>query len=241
MFKRLVISLAILAGLLALADRGLAAAAGNATGDQIRIHEGLKEDADVTFRGFPFLTQAIHGRFRHVDVTVRDLQRGGVTFDRIDARLEGVEVDLREALKGRVNAVPVREGDATIRLTYGDLGTWLATRPGNIRLVVRDGKPYVVSSFGIPGVGSVDVEGTPTVRTTAEAVRIVVSDVRVVTGTRTLTATLATSAAARASFTIPLKGLPFGIQVKSATLTADAVVVEASATGLVIDVRDNVR
>lgn len=235
--KRLVIVLVILGGLLVAADRGLAYAAGNATARQIRIHEGLSEDPEVRFKGFPFVTQAAAGEFAEVTVTVRDMRRGGVTIDRVDATLKGVEVDLRDALDGRVNAVPIHEGTATMRLTYGDLGAFLQSRPGNVRIVVRDGRPFVVSTFGIPGAGQVEVEGTPSVRVTKTSVRVVVSNVRATVGTATLTASLAATAAARASFTVPLEEMPFGIEVKSAELTGEALLVTATASGLVIDVR----
>lgn len=235
--KRLVIVLVILGGLLVAADRGLAYAAGNATARQIRIHEGLSEDPEVRFKGFPFVTQAAAGEFAEVTVTVRDMRRGGVTIDRVDATLKGVEVDLRDALDGRVNAVPIHEGTARMRLTYGDLGAFLQSRPGNVRIVVRDGRPFVVSTFGIPGAGQVEVEGTPSVRVTKTSVRVVVSNVRATVGTATLTASLAATAAARASFTVPLEEMPFGIEVKSAELTGEALLVTATASGLVIDVR----
>lgn len=238
--RRLVIVLGLLVGLLALADRGLAYAAGNSTARQVRIHEGLSEDPKVTFRGFPFVTQAWHGRFRTVDVTVRDLSRGGIRIDRIDAHLEGVKVDLSRALHGKVKAVPVQQGLATMTVTYADLAQYLSSKPGNIRLTVRGGQVYVTSEFGIPNAGRVDVEGTPRVVTTDTEVRVVVSSVHVVSGSGTLTPALAAAAAARASFTIPMRDLPFGIKVESATLTETALVVRASAVGLVIDVRDNV-
>lgn len=236
MLKRLVIALAVLAGLLVLADRGLAMVSGNAAADRIKVHEGLREDPEVTFRGFPFTTQAVRGRFDNVDVTVRDLERGGLTIDRIDAHLEDVKIDFGDALKGRINAIPVGRGEATVRVSYGDLGAFLDSRPGNIRIVVRDGKPFVVSSFGVPGVGQTDVEGTPAVRVSGTSVRVVVSNVRVAGGGATLTAALAAQAATRASFTIPFDDLPFGIEVESAELTAEGLVVEASATGFVVGV-----
>jgi len=236
MLRRLVIFLAILAGLAALADRGVAVAAGNATATQIKIHEGLHEDPDVTYRGFPFLTQAVRGRFRAVDVTVRDLEREGLTIDRIDAHLEGVKVDLGDALEGRVAAVPVREGEATIRVSYGDLQAYLASKPGNIRLATRGGQVYVLSSFGIPGLGSVDVEGTPKVSVADRTVRVTVSNLHTADGRGGLTAALAAQAAARASFTVPLGKLPFGINAASATLTDSALVVEATAQGIVVEV-----
>lgn len=239
MFKRLLISLGILIGLLLLADRGLAYVAGNATGEQIRIREGLDEDADVTFKGFPFVTQAVGGEFDQVDVTVRDLERSDVVIARIDATLRGVEVDIGDALEGRVSAVPVDRGSATMRLTYGDINTYLSRKPGNVRVVVRDGKPYVVSTFGVPGAGQLEVEGEPSVRVTKTSVRVDVSLVRPVTGNTRLTATQARTATVRSSFTIPLGDLPFGIEVSGARLTEDALVVDATATGFIIDVRDN--
>lgn len=238
MLKKLVVFVGILVGLAALADRGLAVVAGNATASRIRAHEGLREDPDVTFKGFPFVTQAVKGEFRQVDVTVRDLERGGVNIDRIDASLLGVKVDLSAALDGRVSAVPVSAGEATMRVTYGDLGAYLSTKPGNIRVVPRDGRVYVVSTFGIPGVGQVDVEGTPTVRVTPRSVRVTVSNVRATGGGAQLTPALAATAAARASFTVPLEEMPFGIEVESAELTEEALVVTATARGLVIDVRN---
>lgn len=235
MLRRLLIFLAVLGGLLVLADRGLAVAAANATASRIRLHEGLKEKPGVTFRGFPFVTQALRGRFDAVDVTVREYDRGGLTVDRIDAHLEGVKVDLNDALKGRVNAVPIREGRATVRLSFADLRAYLARRPGDIRLVSHDGRVWVRSTFGIAGLGSVEVEGSPTVRVSGGAVRVTVSDVRATAGTR-LTTVQATAAGTRAAFAIPLTHLPFGIEVESAELAEDALVVSASARGLVIDV-----
>jgi len=234
--RRLVIFLAILLGLAALADRGLASAAGNATARQIRIHEDLKEDPSVNFRGFPFTTQAVRGKFRAVDVTARGVQRNGITFSRVEAHLEGVRVKLSKALKGRVTAVPVSRGTATVTLSYGDLSAYLATKPGNIRIALRDGQPVVVSSFGIPGIGAVDVEGTPAVTVAGDVVRIRVSNVHTVGGERGLTTTLAATAATRASFSLAMNDLPFGIKVVTASLTADGLVVGATAEGIVVDV-----
>ncbi len=236
MIKGLVISLGVVVGLGALADRGLATVAASATADQIKLHEGLRESPDVTFRGFPFLTQAVRGDFEAVDVTVRDLQREGLTIDRIDAHLEGVKVDLGDAIGGRVSAVPVREGEATVRVAYSDLTTYLASKPGNLRVLSRDGQVVVTTSIGIAGVGAVEVMGTPKVSVANRTIRVTVSNMRRADGQGGLTAALATQAASRAAFTVPLGKLPFGINAASATLTSDALVVEATAQGIVVDV-----
>lgn len=236
MLKRLVIAVVVLGGAAVLADRGLAMAAGNATAHQVRIHEGLKEDPSVEYRGFPFVSQALRGRFRAVDVTARDVVRGGLTIDRIDAHLEGVRIKLDEALKGRVGAVPIREGSATVLITYNDLQAWLAGKPGATRFEVRGADVVAVSTFGVPGAGEVTVEGTPKVTVANGRLRVSAANVRATAGSTRLSATLAAQAAARMSFVIPLTDLPFGITIGSARLTGSGLVVDAAAEGLVIDV-----
>lgn len=235
MLKRFLIFLAILAGLLVLADRALAIVAGNATAAEIKRSESLREDPSVTFRRFPFVTQAVRGQFAAVDVTVRDVEREGVVIARIDAHLENVRVHLGDALSGEVRAVPVGAGTATARVRYSDLGAFLATKPGNIRIDSAGGRVRVTSTFGVPGLGQVAVEGTPRVNVAGNAVRVTVTDVHVAGATR-LTAAQAAAAGVRSSFTVPLAKLPFGIKVVSARLTNDALVLDASAEGFVIDV-----
>jgi hypothetical protein len=235
--RRLVIALALLVGLVALADRGVAKYSGDAAASAIKLHEGLKEDPDVTFRGFPFVTQAWHGKFRAVDVTAHDVVRGGLTMDRIDAHLEGVHIKLDDAIHGKVISIPVDHGRATVRVSYGNLQTFLAKRAGNLRLVPTDAGVRVRSTFGVPGVGSVEVEGTPTVKVVGDALRVTVGSVRATAGTPVLSATLALAAGVRSSFTIPMNDLPFGITVERAELTSTELVVGATASGLVIDVQ----
>jgi hypothetical protein len=234
--RKLLVALAVLAGLLALADRGVAKVSADQAAAAVKLHEGLKESPDVTFRGFPFVTQAWHGRFRAVDVTARDVVRDGLTVDRIDAHLEGVHVKLDKVIHGKVVEVPVDRGRATLHVTYGNLQTYLAKRPGNLRLVVVDGRVRVRSTFGVPGVGSVEVEGTPAVKVTGDQVKVTVTEVKATVGGPALSVTLATQAGARSSFALPFDDLPFGIRIERAELTGTELVVDAAAAGLVIDV-----
>jgi len=132
-FKGVIISAVVLVGLSALADRGLAVVAGEAAGASVSRSENLDGDPDVTFQGFPFLTQAARGRFREIDIDARDVIVEGVTFSRIEAELRGVEVGLQDALAGEVEAVPVDSGDAVLTLDYADLNAYLSRRPGSPR------------------------------------------------------------------------------------------------------------
>ncbi|MDQ1708971.1 MAG: LmeA-like phospholipid-binding, partial [Frankiaceae bacterium] len=63
MLKRLAVALLVLLGLLAVADRYIASAAGSAAGGQVRRAIDTPANPHVTFGGFPFLTQALFGHF----------------------------------------------------------------------------------------------------------------------------------------------------------------------------------
>lgn len=236
MIRRIVVMVAIPLGLAALADRGLAAIAGNATAVAVQRSENLSEKPDVSFNGFPFLTQAIKGRFREVEVKVRDVRREGVTVTRIEARLEDVRVGLGDALSGEVEAVPIGEGTAAATLAYSDVNEFLASRPGNLRVSARSGALVVAGNVTVPNRGSVPAEGDATVRVAGETVVVTVRNVRSTSGA-TLPSTVAAAAADRFSFTVPVRGLPFGIRLVSVRPTDDGLFVAASARGIVVRVR----
>ena len=236
MIRRLLVLVAILAALAALADRGLAAMAGSATARAVQRSENLSEKPDVSFNGFPFLTQALRGRFREVEVTVRDVRREGVTITRVDARLEDVRVGLVDALAGEVEAVPIGEGTAVATLSYADVNEFLATRPGNLRLSYRNGRLVVTGSVTVPGRGAVAAEGEGAVRVSGETLVVTVRNVRSTAGAA-LSAAISAAAGDRFSFTVPVRGLPFGIRLVSVAATGEGLVVSASARAIVVRVR----
>ncbi|HVE99612.1 MAG TPA: DUF2993 domain-containing protein [Mycobacteriales bacterium] len=236
MLKGLVVSAAVVVGLAAVADLGLAAVAGSAVGKAVQRSEGMSEEPDVTFRGYPFVTQAVRGRFREVDVTARDVRVEGLNFTRVEADLRGVRVGLSDALAGEVEAVPVDSGTATVFLDYVDLNAYLESRPGSPRVTAGAGALVVRSSIGVPGRGSVPVEGTGTPRVTERGVVVTVTGVRALSGPALPVAAVASSAA-RLSFTISTSGLPFGITLQAVEVAADALRFSASARGVVIRTR----
>ncbi len=237
MIRRLVIGLAVLAGLAALADRALATYAGKAVGQAVQRVEKLGERPDVTFRGFPFVTQAARGRFTEIDVTVRDLRRDQVTISRIDAELRQVEVGFGDALSGEVEAVPVGSGTATVTITYADLNGYLRTRAGDPQ-VGRSGTGGVEVrvTVGVPGQGTVPVLATATLVIADGQVRARVTGVRRVDGGSLPDASRA-EAVRRASVTVPLRTLPFGITITTVEATAEGLSITARARGIVIRAR----
>ncbi|SDC14495.1 Protein of unknown function [Geodermatophilus telluris] len=97
-----------------------------------RVAEGVAEDRvatalqeagalagapEVDLTGWPFLTQAVQGRYDEVRIglTAEDLGRPGT---RADVTLRGVHVPLSDALSGTVQQVPVDRVQGTATLSY---------------------------------------------------------------------------------------------------------------------------
>ncbi|GGM73336.1 hypothetical protein GCM10012275_49960 [Longimycelium tulufanense] len=66
--RKLIVALVVLIGLLVAADFGLAAFAEYKVSKSIREQLKLNEDPDVRFNGFPFITQALAGDYREIEI-----------------------------------------------------------------------------------------------------------------------------------------------------------------------------
>jgi len=234
--KRLVLSAAVMVGLAVLADRGLAVAAGEAAASSVARSNGLAEEPEVSFRGFPFITQALGGQFQEVDVDARDVTVDGMTFSRIEAELRGIKVGLRDALAGEVDAVPVESGNAVVSIDYRDLNDYLDAKPGSPDVAAPGGVLIVRSTIGVPGRGSVAVEGRGTASVTGDGLAVRVSGVRATSGPA-LPAAVAATATSRLSFVIPTRRLPFGLTLQSVSVDVGGLRVAAVARGIVVRVR----
>ncbi|HET6908716.1 MAG TPA: DUF2993 domain-containing protein [Mycobacteriales bacterium] len=213
--RRAIIVVVIIVGLLVVADRVAVVAADRIVAERIQTDQGLQERPDVSIGGFPFLTQAIGGRYGSVTLTVHDLHRVAVAVHTLTVHLSGVHVPLSAVFRGHVSSVPVDHATASIVLTYADLNAFFGGR----HLTVSkgdDGEVRVAASASVAGhtlaasgQGRVDVRGTDLVVTIGNGLDL----------------------------TIPLGGLPFRIALVSAKATNTGVVVSATAAGLVLHPR----
>jgi hypothetical protein len=119
--RRLVVVLLVLVALLVAADRVALHVAQKAVAEQAQLSADLTVTPTVRVRGFPFLTQALRGRYGHIDVTASDLDRGGVRVSSLEATLRDARIPWREALDGTVRTIPVGNLEATAMVTYADL------------------------------------------------------------------------------------------------------------------------
>ena len=119
--RKLVVVLVVLAALLVVADRVTLHLAETAVAQQARQGAGLTTTPSVRVRGFPFLTQALRGRFGRIDISATDLDRGGVRVSSLKATLRDVLIPWQQALNGSATSIEVGSLQATAVVAYADL------------------------------------------------------------------------------------------------------------------------
>jgi hypothetical protein len=116
-------AIAVLIVLVALAvgvDYGAAALTESAVSREMRAQLNLADDPSVRINNFPFLTQAIAGRYRSVDVTADHLTVGPLHDVQVRTQLRDVTAPLSQLLGGS-RTVAVREAEGTVRIGAPDV------------------------------------------------------------------------------------------------------------------------
>jgi hypothetical protein len=209
--RRLVIVGVLVIGLLVVLDRVAVVAADHTVAARIQTQENLPSRPSVSIGGFPFLTQAIRGRYDDVTLTVHGFDRIAVRVDTISVALHGVHVSLGAIFAGHVSSVPIDSASARVLLSYADLNEYLG--PKGITLSGSDGKVTVSGRVRI-GTQTLSADGTASLNVTSDSVVFRVANA--------------------VSVAVPLNGLPFGIVLQSATATKAGIQVIATAQGLVL-------
>jgi len=122
----------VLAALLVAADYAAAALTESAVSRQMRTELNLVDDPSVRINGFPFLTQAVAGRYRSVDVTADHVPVGPLRDVQVRTQLRDVTAPLSQLLGGS-RTVAVREAEGTVRIGAPDIERLL---PGVDKLYV---------------------------------------------------------------------------------------------------------
>ncbi|OAK54527.1 LmeA family phospholipid-binding protein [Rhodococcoides kyotonense] len=123
--RKLIIGLVSLVALALVVDFGVAAYSEYRVSRAIRQGGDLPSDPQVTVHGFPFLTQAVDGHYRNVEIRAQDVPNDYVRATTIEANLRGVSIPLSNLVDGSVRTVPVDELDGRVRIEATDLGRFL--------------------------------------------------------------------------------------------------------------------
>jgi len=226
--RALLVVVLVLGALFVIADRVGVAVAEDQVADRIAEQAGLPGPPEVDITGFPFLTQAVSGRYDEVRIELTPADLGQPDGTDADVALHGVEVPLSDVVSGSVQRVPVDRVDGTVTLSYELLSAQLE---GDTRLE-REGDGLRITrtvellgqQVALTASGDVTLDGSDLVVDVEEASGAGVELPEAVVGQASDLLDL--------RYTVP--PLPFGLQLTAVRPADDGVVVDLEATGTVI-------
>jgi hypothetical protein len=227
--RRLLIAVAILAGLLAVADRVAVAVANRAVAKEIRSALALPDNPSVQINGFPFLTQALRGRYGDVRVQLSGVKSGPLRDVHVDARLQGVHAPLPDLLGGRLKQVPVDQVSGAVAVSYRDLAQ--ASGVPGLTLRPASGGLQVAGQVQVLG-RQIDASAVAHVRVDGEDL-VVTADQAKISGAAAPPAVVA-AAAQLLSFRVSPRQLPLALRITGVQTGAEALSVTAEAKDVVL-------
>lgn len=235
MIRRVVVLVVLfLVVVFVVADRLTEAAAAKALAVKARETGLLAGDPTVEIHGFPFLTQAIRGRYTRIDVTTHGIHRDGLRLDTVKGTFEGVHVGLSAALDGRVMSVPIDHATGEVDVTYADLDAYLAPS----HLSVRPDGPSHLTVTGTATVlgASVSVSGPVAVTVSGGSLTLSppVASLRGPKGI--LPASVAQKVASTLTVHVTLNDLPFGLRLQHVQIGPQELTITASAQNIAVPV-----
>jgi hypothetical protein len=226
---RVLLGLVVLLGaLFVIADRVAVSVAEDQVADRIAERGDLAGPPEVDITGFPFLTQAVAGRYDEVRIALTAADLGQPEGTDADVALHGVDLPLSDVLSGSVQQVPVERVDGTATLSYALLSAQLG---GDTRLE-REGDGLRITrtvdllgqQVPLTASGDVTLDGSDLVLDVQQAAGAGVDLPGFVVDRATDLLDL--------RYTVP--PLPFGLQLTRVRPADDGVVVDVEATGTVI-------
>jgi hypothetical protein len=219
--------LLLAAGLPAL-DRLLAALAERKASEYLSAPFG--HPASVRVHGRPFLTQALRGCYRDVEV-VGGLRIGEISGAALVAHLTNARLPPRELLGGRATELPCERVTGRLLLPYSELAR-LARIPG-LSLGFEGERLMATAALPVPGISQL-------ARITGEALLTLSSQESVWLQIRgvslagiTLPSLVLSQLLPTLNVPIALPPLPYGLRLDELRPTADGLVVDGSAEAVV--------
>jgi hypothetical protein len=222
MRKVLLVLLFVLIIVLIAADRVGVAVAQDQIAKQVAAQNDLPSKPDVKIHGIPFLTQAIGGNYKRIDVRIGQLTRQGVTLEDVRVALSDVKAPLGDVINGDASNVVAGTATASAIVPYESVRR---RAPAAVRSISANGSNLQVrgnmSVFGFSG----DVTIVAAVRATRRGVGVMPQSVRTGGGPTVPLALLRD----RFTFTVPVRDLPLGSRISKVEVTPDGLRIAATA------------
>jgi hypothetical protein len=226
--RALVVVVLLLLGLAVVADRVAVGVAEDKVGEQLAAKGGLHGTPTVDIAGFPFLTQAVAGRYDEVRIELTAEQLGQPAGTRADIALHGVHVPLSSVLSGSVEKVPVDRVDGTATLSYAllsaQLGGDTTVRPEGDGLRITKTVDVLGHTVPLTAAGTVSFHGNQLVVDVEKAAGAGVD----------VPGFLVDRASALLDLRYDVPALPFGLQLTAVHPGPDGVDIEVAARDTVL-------
>ncbi|MEV6340096.1 LmeA family phospholipid-binding protein [Nocardia vinacea] len=260
--RKLIIGLLCLAVLAVVIDFGAAAYSEYRVSRALRVGADLTADPDVVIYGFPFLTQALDGRYQTVDIRARVMRPDIPGEISVGATLTGAHLSLGDLTDGNVRAVPVDRVEGQMRLEPTELGRLFKipdlqvhSAPGNKsdgtggsggsgmttggQLLLTGTMPGKTPSKPGAPLGGDNVSVTADLVVDGDQVKIVATSIYRGTGDATTTAVVTDTERPKVleqfTRTIDTNELPFGLRPTKVSAQGGQIVIEAKAENVTID------
>ncbi len=226
--KALLVVVVLVLGLLVLVDRLGVGYAEDRVATQLADEGGLQGVPEVDITGFPFLTQAVGGRYDEVRIALTAAQLGQPEGTGADMTLRGVEMPLPTVLSGSVEEVPVQRVDGTATLSYAllaaELGGDTTLRREGAGLRITRTVEVLGRTLPLTATGTVTLEGDD-----------LVIDVEDASGAGVdLPEFVVDRVADQLDLRYAVPALPFGLQLTEVVPAEDGVDVRVEATDTVL-------
>jgi LmeA-like phospholipid-binding len=225
------IALVALVAVLVVGDRVAAAVAENTAASWLATHAPVSGKPTVAVHRFPFITQALRGRYDDVEVTSDSVTVGKVQDAKVDAHLRGAHLALGDVFGGTIHNLPCDQVDGTLTVPYSEL----ARLSGVPELTVsQQGNAVTVTApLQIPDTDTtVRVTATGQVRVDGQTLRVQAGDVSV-SGVDVPQAAR-DQLAGMLSVSVPVPPLPYGLQLRGITATSSGVALDGAASNVVL-------
>ena len=197
------------------------------------VAAGSGPTPQVSIGGGLFLPQLVRGRYVDVGVALRDVildgKQGGLVASTLMAQVRGVRVPFSELTSGSLRTVAADSVTADVTVGYDELNRFA---PKGVRLSPGGrGRVAVTGSLTVLGQR---LELTALADLTVEGDEIVLTAREIRTPDGLLSGALSAALGGRLDSRIAVPKLPFGAVLRSATGTADGIVVRAEAGAVVL-------
>lgn len=219
--KGLLVGLVLLLGVAVAGDRVAVRVAEGQVAQQAQAAGGLSQRPEVAIGGFPFLTQALAGRYD--DVRLRapgGVSDGDVRLAGLDVVLRGVRVPLSDVLHGSVTRVPVDSLAGEAVLPYAELDR---RAPDGVTFAPAGDRLRVRGSVRVLGR---EVAAVATSRVRLDGDRVVVRAESVSTGAGVVDGALTAALGDRFDVRVRVPRLPYGLRLTGLRVTPAGLALE---------------